>query len=57
MGAWFLTGAIAYGTWGKDLLNGNNVEDVIGWIDTYCRTNPLNDITDASTALVRVLKG
>ncbi|MGB5225041.1 MAG: hypothetical protein WBN45_15330 [Arenicellales bacterium] len=53
----FLTGAIAYGTWDKDLLNGNSVVDVIGWVDTYCRTNPLNDITDASTALVGVLKG
>ena len=29
---------------------------MMGWIDNYCRDNPLDDITDATIALVIALK-
>ena len=39
-----------------DFLQGRDADGLIAWIDSYCRSNPLNRITHAVVELVKVLR-
>ncbi len=39
-----------------DFLQGRDADGLIAWIDNYCRSNPLNRITQAVVELVTVLR-
>jgi hypothetical protein len=39
-----------------DFLQGRDADGLIAWIDNYCRSNPLNRITQAAVELVKVLR-
>tara|TARA_R110000868_G_scaffold196613_3_gene442583 strand:+ start:637 stop:978 length:342 start_codon:yes stop_codon:yes gene_type:complete len=39
-----------------DISKGTDVAGLSAWVDNYCGANPLNDIADASNALVQHLK-
>ena len=43
--------AIGYVGDGNDPLNGLDLNGVAGWLDNYCRANPLKGLTDAAEAL------
>jgi hypothetical protein len=38
-----------------DMLEGNDAQGLWGWIDNYCRTNPLDKLSAAVDALVATL--
>jgi hypothetical protein len=39
-----------------DFLRGKDFDGLIGWIDNYCRTNPLHDVVQAAVHLVQALR-
>jgi hypothetical protein len=43
--------AIGYVGDGNDPLNGLDLNEVAGWLDNYCRANPLKGLTEAAEAL------
>ena len=49
----FLSGVNAI--WQKDILVEYDGEDLIAWIDNYCKENPLDRIASAASSLVREL--
>ncbi len=50
----FVTAAAYYTR--SDFAKNTDNDGLLGWIDNYCRDNPLDDISDATVALVKALK-
>lgn len=49
----YLSGlAFAYN---KDILNGTDKASIYGWVDNYCRANPLSELAEAGNALAQEL--
>jgi len=43
------------GSYGYDLIKGRDVDGLLAWVNGYCLKNPLDDISQASLALVTYL--
>ena len=58
--SWALGFVSAYNIYGLsndgDVARGTNYAGLLGWIDNYCRANPLDDIATAVTKLISVLR-
>ena len=57
---WLLGYITAYNRWGpyysapglSNISKGTDVGGLLGWIDNYCKANPLKDLDDAAHALI-----
>jgi hypothetical protein len=58
MSAWVLgyLSGISLGYGKKDFLKGTDSEAVFGWIDKYCRENPLKTVAVAVVELALILR-
>ncbi len=53
--AGFLTAFNLYGYWEEDIGKGIDINGLAGWIDNYCKNNPLDNLARASEALITEL--
>lgn len=51
-----LTGYNMYIRGRKNIASASGIEGILGWIDNYCRTNPLTDLSGAVEAIIKHLK-
>lgn len=55
----WLLGYVTGNSWADkskpDFLVGANVEEMFGWVDEYCRLNPVKDLVNAADELVGLL--
>ena len=53
---WVLGYVTAYGSYGNDSFRKTDPDAMTGWIDNYCRANPLDNVEVAAQKLVEALK-
>lgn len=51
----YLSGANTWGSLGQDIIENNDNAGLYGWMDNYCKENPLVMISDAVDELIQVL--
>lgn len=52
----FISGLNAFGPNNGDIARGAKAEGLLGWVDNYCKANPLDSVTTAGFALANELK-
>ena len=52
----FVSGLNAFGPNSGNVAPGTNASGLLGWVDNYCKANPLDPVTSAGFKLVQELK-